>query len=324
MQLSGSYEHFPESVSHVRISRSLAVMGEFSFSGETVLLRAAGGSVRLQIRDKGVRLAENSIIILAPYTPYCILDGSVDPFSGTAAECDYLSVKAERLHAEQQHSALQSQKDLLTRMLSVFCGIEVTHPTLPQAALSDSHSDSDRHPELRLADARLRLADAQEKSLQSRLLPRLSIFAQGYYGYPGMNLFEDMMGRRWSWNGLVGARLSWNIGALYTHKNDKAKIQHQREAAENYRDVFLFNNQLEQMKYDEQTARYRQQMTKDAEIVALRSSVRKAAESKLAHGIIDVNALIKEINNENAARIEQSIHEIEMWKSVYERELKGK
>lgn len=243
--------------------------------------------------------------------------------NGTAAECDYLSVKAERLHAEQQRSALQSQKDLLSRMLGVFCGIDVTHPTLPQTALADSRTGIGQHPELRLADARLRLADAQEKSLNSQLLPRLSVFAQGYYGYPGMNLFEDMMGRQWSWNGLVGARLSWNIGALYTHKNNKAKIQHQREAAENYRDVFLFNNHLEQMKYDEQTARYRQQMTTDAEIVALRSSVRKAAESKLAHGIIDVNALIKEINNENAARIEQSIHEIEMWKSVYERELKG-
>ncbi len=249
--------------------------------------------------------------------------------NGTAAECDYLSVKAERLHAEQQQSALQSQRDQLARMLSVFCGIEVSHPTLPQSTdLSSSSTDNNllafnKHPELRLADARLHLADVQEKSLNSLLMPRVSLFAQGYYGYPGMNLFEDMMGRQWSWNGLVGARLSWNIGALYTRKNDKAKIQQMREQAVNYRDVFLFNNQLEQMQYDEQTARYRQQMAADEEIVSLRSAVRKAAESKLAHGIIDVNALIKEINNENAARVQQSIHEIEMWKSFFIRELKG-
>ncbi len=211
----------------------------------------------------------------------------------------------------------------------MFCGIEVSHPTLPQSTdLSSSSTDNNllafnKHPELRLADARLHLADVQEKSLNSLLMPRVSLFAQGYYGYPGMNLFEDMMGRQWSWNGLVGARLSWNIGALYTRKNDKAKIQQMREQAVNYRDVFLFNNQLEQMQYDEQTARYRQQMAADEEIVSLRSAVRKAAESKLAHGIIDVNALIKEINNENAARVQQSIHEIEMWKSFFIRELKG-
>jgi hypothetical protein len=46
--------------------------------------------------------------------------------------------------------------------------------------------------------------------------------------------------------------------------------------------------------------------------------VRKAAESKLAHGIIDVNSLVREINQENAARVQQSMHEIEMLKSIYD------
>ena len=49
----------------------------------------------------------------------------------------------------------------------------------------------------------------------------------------------------------------------------------------------------------------------------MRSSVRKAAESKLAHGIIDVNDLLKEINAENNAQVQKSIHEIEMLKEMY-------
>ena len=60
-----------------------------------------------------------------------------------------------------------------------------------------------------------------------------------------------------------------------------------------------------------------QLMAGDEEIIALRSSVRKAAESKLAHGIIDVNDLVKEINSENAARVQLSVHEIEMLKEIY-------
>jgi len=59
-------------------------------------------------------------------------------------------------------------------------------------------------------------------------------------------------------------------------------------------------------------------MTEDEEIIQLRSAVRKAAESKLAHGIIDVNDLVREINNENAAKVQQSIHEIEMLKEIYD------
>lgn len=64
--------------------------------------------------------------------------------------------------------------------------------------------------------------------------------------------------------------------------------------------------------------RYRKLMTEDEEIIQLRSAVRKAAESKLAHGIIDVNDLVREINNENAAKVQQSIHEIEMLKEIYD------
>ena len=59
-------------------------------------------------------------------------------------------------------------------------------------------------------------------------------------------------------------------------------------------------------------------MADDEEIISLRSSVRKAAESKLAHGIIDVNDLVKEINAENNARVQRTVHEIELLKEIYD------
>ena len=171
---------------------------------------------------------------------------------------------------------------------------------------------------MRLFDAQRQLADAQERGLNAALMPRLGVFAQGYYGYPGLNMFEDMMRHRWSLNGVIGARLTWNIGALYTRKNDKAKLQLQREMTESNREVFLFNNRLEQIQQQEEIARYQKLVADDEQIIALRSAVRKAAESKLAHGIIDVNDLVREINQENAARVQQSMHEIEMLKEIYD------
>lgn len=64
--------------------------------------------------------------------------------------------------------------------------------------------------------------------------------------------------------------------------------------------------------------RYQRLMATDNDIIALRLSVRKAAESKLSHGIIDVNDLVREINQENAARVQQSIHELELLKEMYD------
>ena len=240
---------------------------------------------------------------------------------GTAAESDLNNVKAERLNAVQRATELESQKRMLQRMLSTFCGIEVKALSKPlrgkNVSLLGAKGEMLR-PELRLFDAQLRLADTQEKALDAALKPRLGVFAQGYYGYPGLNMFEDMMSRKWSLNGIIGARLTWNIGALYTRKNDKAKLQLQREVTESNRDVFLFNNNLEQIQQNENIARYQQLMAGDEEIITLRSAVRKAAESKLSHGIIDVNDLVREINAENAARAQQSIHEIEMLKEMYD------
>ena len=235
---------------------------------------------------------------------------------GTAAESDLKNVKAERLNVIQQSITLESQKRMLQTMLSTFCGIDVSKVQKP--IVEDVNTENNR-PELRLFDAQLKLYDAQEKALHTALMPKLGVFAQGFYGYPGYNMFEDMMRHDWSLNGMIGARLTWNIGALYTHKNDKVKIQLQRELTENNREVFLFNNQQEQIQQNEEIARYKKLMANDEEIISLRSSVRKAAESKLSHGIIDVNELVRDINQENAARVQQSIHEIEMLKQIYDK-----
>lgn len=237
---------------------------------------------------------------------------------GTAAKSDLQSVKAERLNAVQQATNLTSQKQMLQRILSAFCGMEVRDVRKPVVPYKGARKRSEHRPELTALDAQLGLLNAREKALDAAMKPKLGIFAQGYYGYPGLNMFEDMMSHNWSLNGIIGARLTWNIGALYTRKNDKAKLQYQRSLTESNREVFLFNNNLEQIQQNDNIERFRKLMAGDEEIISLRSAVRKSAESKLSHGIIEVTDLVREINAENAARVQQSVHEIEMLKEMYE------
>ena len=234
---------------------------------------------------------------------------------GTAAASDLDNVRAERLSVEQQNENLKQQKLMLQRMLSVFCGLEVNDTQKP--APIQIASPVNNRPEMRLYNSQLELTEAKEKALDTQLRPKLGLFAQGFYGYPGLNMFEDMMNRKWSLNGIVGIKLSWNVSAFYTHKNHKARLNAQREMIENAREVFLFNNKLEEIQQSENISRYQTMMKSDDEIIVLRTNVRKAAESKLAHGIIDVISLLREINNENAAKTQQSIHEIDMLKEMY-------
>lgn len=235
--------------------------------------------------------------------------------SGTAATSDLDNIKAERLSAEQQYTSLKAEQQMLQHILTTFCGIKVENVQKPTPVSIDILTNN--RPELQLFNSKLKLSEAQEKALNTRLHPTLALFAQGYYGYPGMNMFNDMIEHKWRLNGIVGVKLSWNVGALYTRKNDKARLRLQRELIENERKVFLFNNSMEQIRQNSNINRFKTMMQTDKEIIALRTNVRKAAESKLLHGIIDVNSLLREINNENAAKVQWAIHEIDMLKEMY-------
>lgn len=235
---------------------------------------------------------------------------------GIAMQSDVNTVMAEKLKAEQQATELASSRKSLTDMLAVFIGKEVTDLAMPQDVAVSSLGNN--RPELHLFDTQIELANAQESLLNARLLPKLSVFAQGYYGYPGYDQFDAMFNRTWKLNGMVGVRLSWNIGALYTRKNDRAKLNTRRNLVESARETFLFNNHLLEIQQNDGIVKYRQLISDDREIVSLRSDVRRAAESKLEHGIIDTNNLLQEITRENQSRIDLSTHTILMLKENYD------
>lgn len=149
-------------------------------------------------------------------------------------------------------------------------------------------------------------------------MPRLGFFAQGYYGYPGLDYMQSMMNSDWSWNAMLGVKLSWNFGAYYTQKNNLNKLRTSRQQVEVQRDVFLFNMNLQAAQENGDIARLRKAIADDDRIVALRRSVREAAESKLWNGIIDTHDLLSKITDESTASMARSMREIELLKAIYE------
>lgn len=236
---------------------------------------------------------------------------------GTAMRADRDAIRAEYLNVCQQHTELKSARDCYLRMLEIFIGRQVDSELMKPEAIVPLDNLSNR-PELQYFDSQTRLLGAKERQLDTSLRPHLSLFAQGYYGYPGYDMFGDMFSRDWSLNGMVGLKLSWNISNFYTHRNNKRKLAVSRAEIENAKEVFLFNNSLQYTEDRAAIERYRLVMAEDEEIISLRSSVRRSAEEKLSHGVIDVNDLLHEISRENSAKIALSTHEIEMLKSIYE------
>ena len=84
------------------------------------------------------------------------------------------------------------------------------------------------------------------------------------------------------------------------------------------RDIFLFNTQLQSTQENGNVARLRRALADDDRIVALRRSVREAAESKLRNGVIDTHDLLLKITDEANASMARSMREIELLKTLYE------
>jgi outer membrane protein TolC len=202
-------------------------------------------------------------------------------------------------------------------MLEVFIGSKLSDATLKRPEMAEVESRVSARPELAMFDAQTNLLSSKRQALRASLMPRFSAFAQGFYGYPGLDMFKDMMSSKWTLNALVGVRMTWNLSAFYTKKNDIAKLNTAGQQVALQRDVFLFNTQMQTVQDDGEIDRLKSAIEDDKRIVELRKSVRIAAESNLKNGMIDATDLLQKIADENNALLNLSTHEIELLQAIY-------
>lgn len=235
--------------------------------------------------------------------------------NGVANLSDRESMEVELLNARQKEIELKASRVAFGRMLSTMIGktydpnriLEV--PNVPGNPLSGEIN----RPELKALDAKSYLLELQNKQITSGLMPRIGAFVQGGYGRPGLNMLEDSFDPFY----IAGVRLSWNMGKLYTLKNDRRKVATTLQQVEVQRETFLFNTSLQLMQQNTEIQKISDLMKADNEIIRLRTSIKKAAEVKLENGVISVTDLIREINAEDMAKQTAAVHRIQHLNAVY-------
>lgn len=237
--------------------------------------------------------------------------------NGVAMQTDADAVEAELLSVQQQRVQIEASRESYRRMLELFIGQRLAE-RLERPELVEAVSGESARPELAWIDAQQERLAAQELSVKSATRPRFGVFAQGYYGYPGLDYFAGMVSTDWTWNALIGVKMSWNFGAYYTKKNRLSNLRVAKQQLDIQRDVFLFNTDLQVAEEQGNISRLRRALADDDRIVALRRSVREAAESKLRNGVIDTNDLLRKITDEASARSARSLREVELLKAIYE------
>lgn len=233
-------------------------------------------------------------------------------------QSDLDAMEVEILTLGQKIDAVSYSRDAYRRMLCLITGRNLMADTLQVPEEPAEYARGEQRAELRLMDAKIDYLLAQEKRIKSYSMPQFYAFAQGWYGYPKLNMFDSMQSSEWGLSAVVGVRMQWNIGAYYTQGNRLKTLRVNQEQVRVQKDIFEWNLQMQTAQEDAQITRLKRALEDDARIVELRRSVRSAAEVKHDNGTITTTELLQKITDESLAVSAQSAHKIELLKTQYE------
>ncbi len=230
---------------------------------------------------------------------------------GLANESDIDAVAVEQVKASQQAEAAKSLRTSYVAMLGTLIGDTLPGDTRLAAPEMPSMPNAANHrPELDLYDAQNRLTNEQLKQLNTRLRPTISLFGAGVIH----NSISPLVN-----NGMLlgGVTVQWNIGALYTRKNDIGKLKLQQSQNEVAREAFLFATRLRTQEANGQMESLQQQLKSDGEIVALRERIRQKSERKVQLGTESVNELLRQTLAVSQARQQMALHQVQLLQQAY-------
>lgn len=234
--------------------------------------------------------------------------------NGIANQTDLDAIRVNQLKAEQEKTRFLNTKKAYVEMLSKLIGEELNMNTkfIKPDAIRPATNRINR-PELGLFDSQIRNLETKDREINAGLMPKLSLFATGGYGRPGLNMLEPDFSAYY----IAGARISWNFGNFYTQKNNRRKIQNTIRSVEIQRETFLFNTGIDIVQKDNTINNYMELLKYDDEIIALRNSVKRASEVKMANGTLSGTDLMREINAEQMAIQDKIFHEMELLLAIY-------
>ena len=235
--------------------------------------------------------------------------------NGMASQSDVDAVSVELLKARQQACALQEQRKAYVLMLATFTGMQLNDSvSLDRPAPPETDLTANNRPELLLFQAQSQLNDSRRKVLDSRLRPQLGLFGVAAYHNKPFGMMNSA-------NLAAGISLNWNIGALYTRRNDLRDIELQRQNIDVQRATFLLNTNLKSQQSDGAINGLRSQIALDDDIISLRKNIKSTIEKKVNNGTETVSELLRTVNAVVEACQTKATHQLQLLQEQYNRAL---
>jgi outer membrane protein TolC len=231
--------------------------------------------------------------------------------NGVAFKSNLNTLKAELLRVDQNIIQLKASRKGLFGTLGLFLNkslpenIQLEMPLVTDAAVPDEQV---QRPELKSFSLQQDLIASQNKLIKARNLPKTSVFIQGGYGRPALNLLEN----KFNFYYLGGLRLNWAFGGLYTSKREKQLVEVNKRMIDIQKDVFMLNTNTSLKTAESEIEKLQQLIASDNEIIELRKTVKDAAQAQLNNSVITVNDFLQQVNSEDQARQALITHRVQL------------
>ncbi len=253
------------------------------------------------------QIAQNEIVIKSLHRNRESVQAGIE--HGISYKSDLNVVDVNILNYKQTISALESDRKAYVTMLGRLTGEDLSQVKFAEPSMDlpiDTAALS--RPELQLYKAQLQQIQVQRQDLQTNLYPKLNLSLQGGIGRPGLNMLKNEFEPYYT----VGVKLQWNLGALYSRKNDIRKIAIQKEQIEREQETFLFNTMLDVTDQLNEIHKAEDVLKQDQEIIRLREDIRQAGEEQYKQGVIMMTDLMDMIDDEFNAKVTQSLHQVQL------------
>ena len=229
--------------------------------------------------------------------------------NGTVFKSAVLVLEAQLLQTDQRVVELKSNKKALLQVLSLFIQQSISESVkLEKPIVADLIDTTINRPELKLYAYQDSFWHVQNQMVTAKSNPRLSLFAQGGYGKPGLN----MLNNEFALFGIGGVRLNWSLSNLYTHKREHEIVILNQKMNEVQKDVFVFNTNTQLTQQMEEIKKLNELSKIDAKIVEVRSNITAASKAQLENGVINSNDYLREINAEDQTKNNYILHQIQL------------
>lgn len=230
--------------------------------------------------------------------------------NGTAMKPNVDILLAELLKNSQREIELKASRKSFVDMLGLLINekLDETVTLLPPAELNNIVSEEINRPELKLYSAQKNMLENQSGLTLSKLLPKASLFFQGGYGKPTLNMLKNNV----DWFYITGAKLTWSPTNFYTFGNESEIVELNKKSVAAQEEAFILNTKLTLKQQTGEIEKLNELIKVDKEIVLIRTSVKNAAKAQLENGVITSNDYIRELNAEDQAKQNLAIHTIQL------------